>query len=99
MAHVDKRERGWDQSEIGPSPFAACPTLHTGTPVECKRCPAATPETAEHALLDCPAYAELRESARFAPLCENALPPQVRMRAFASQKFQRLLAEFCARLL
>ena len=76
------------------TPFAACPTLHTGAPVECRRCPAAPPETAEHALLDCPAYADLRESARFAPLFENPLPPQARMRAVASQKFQRLLAEF-----
>ena len=36
------------------TPFAACPTLHTGVPVECKRCPAAPPETAEHALLGFP---------------------------------------------
>ena len=73
------------------NPFAACPTLHTGAPVECRRCPAAPLETAEHTLLDCHAYADLRESARFAPLFENALPPQTRMSACASQKLQHLL--------
>jgi hypothetical protein len=55
-------------------PFAASPTLHYGGPDDCSRCTAGSPETAEHALLDCPAYAPLRADARFASLFAQPLP-------------------------
>ena len=76
------------------TPFAACPTLHSGVDPVCTRCAAGVPETAEHALLDCPAYADLRDQPRYAPLFEAPLPQQRRMRAFAHQHRQRLLGEF-----
>ena len=56
-------------------PFAASPTLHYGTLTACKRCPAAPPETAEHSLLDCPAYSHLRVQACFAPRLPCRRPP------------------------
>ena len=63
-------------------PFAASPTLHCDASTACVRCPAAPPETAEHALLDCTAYARLRAQARFAPLFASPLPAGERLRAF-----------------
>ena len=68
------------------TPFAACPTLHTGADPRCRHCAAAAgPESAEHALLDCPAYAGLRSDPRFAPLFAGpaTAPPALRLRALA----------------
>ena len=79
------------------TPFAACPTLHTRAPTTCTRCAAARPETAEHALLDCPAYADLRTDERFAELFEEQRPPpppESRLRAFVVQPRQPQLAAF-----
>ncbi|KAI8466642.1 MAG: hypothetical protein J3K34DRAFT_432988, partial [Monoraphidium minutum] len=50
-------------------------------------------ETAEHALLDCPAYADLRSTARFSPLFANP-PAQARMRALAGAADQFALGAF-----
>ncbi|KAI8465314.1 MAG: hypothetical protein J3K34DRAFT_91905 [Monoraphidium minutum] len=50
-------------------------------------------ETAEHALLDCPAYADLRSTARFSPLFANP-PAQARMRALAGAADQYALGAF-----
>jgi hypothetical protein len=45
-------------------PFAACPSLKWSAAPTCPRCPGAVPETVEHVLLDCPAYAHLRAATR-----------------------------------
>ena len=68
--------------------FAASPTLHYGVPPVCPSCaaracadpgaPAAPPETAEHALLDCEAYATLRADPRFSHLFSPPLAPAAR---------------------
>ena len=73
-------------------PFAASPTLHMGGDTSCPHCPS-TAETAEHALLDCPAYADLRSTARFSPLFANP-PAQARMRALAGAADQYALGAF-----
>jgi hypothetical protein len=73
-------------------PFAASPTLHYGGDTSCPHCPS-TPETSEHALLDCPAYAGLRADPRFSPLFA-ALPAQTRLRALASAADQFALGAF-----
>ena len=75
-------------------PFAASPTLHYGTPTACRRCPATPPETAEHALLDCPAYSHLRAQACFAPLFAAPPPTGARLHAFVRSPDQFALAEY-----
>lgn len=76
-------------------PFAASPTLHRGGSLECSRCRAGCPETAEHALLDCPAYAPLRADARFASLFARPLPAgAARWAAFARGCDQHVLASY-----
>jgi hypothetical protein len=75
-------------------PFSASPTLHYNTPTHCPHCDGlGRDETAEHALLDCPAYADLRAEPRFAPLFAN-LPALARMRAFARSADQHTLGAF-----
>lgn len=76
------------------TPFAACPSNHAQGPRACTRCDTQREETAEHVLLDCPAYAALRSKPDFAPLFEVAMQAQARMRAFASQPGQHALAAF-----
>ena len=70
--------------------------MHTGADPRCRHCAAAVPETAEHALLDCPAYADLRSGLRFAPLFAGlaSAPLAPRLRELASQPQQTLLAAF-----
>jgi hypothetical protein len=76
-------------------PFAASPTLHYGGPDDCGRCTAGPPETAEHALLDCPAYAPLRADARFASHFAQPLPAgAARWPAFVRTHDQQTLASF-----
>ena len=75
-------------------PFAASPTLHTGAPTQCHVCTLRADETSEHALLDCPAYADLRSDAQFAPLFAAPLPAQARLRTFIHQPQQHILAQF-----
>jgi hypothetical protein len=68
--------------------------LHYNTPTHCPHCDGlGHDETAEHALLDCPAYADLRAEPRFAPLFAN-LPALARMHqhklgAFVHACFER----------
>ena len=76
------------------TPFAACPTLHTGAAALCPVCTLHTAETTEHALLDCPAYAPLRSDAQFAPLFTAPVPAQARLRAFIHQPQQHILAHY-----
>jgi hypothetical protein len=52
-----------------------------------------TAETAEHALLDCPAYADLRAAPRFASLFAD-LPAHARMRALVRSADERTLGAF-----
>jgi hypothetical protein len=62
-------------------PFAAFLILHYNTPTHWPHWDGLSlDETAEHALLDCPAYAELRAEPLFAPLFAN-LPAHACMRA------------------
>ena len=75
-------------------PFAASPTLHYDASPGCMRCAAAPPETAEHALLDCPSFSRLRAEPRFAALFASPLPPGERLRAFVRLPDQFALAEF-----
>jgi hypothetical protein len=66
-----------------------------GGPDDCGRCTAGSPETAEHALLDCPAYALLRADARFASLFAQPLPAgAARWPAFVRTHDQQTLASF-----
>jgi hypothetical protein len=75
-------------------PFAASPTLHYNTPTVCTHCDGRDlDETAEHALLDCPAYADLRAAPRFAPLFAD-LPAHDRMRALVRSADQHALGAF-----
>ena len=80
------------------TPFAACPTLHTGAPSVCPHCPSRAAESAAHALLDCPAYADLRASSPFSTLFPTpppapALAP-VRLHAFIRSPDQYTLSAF-----
>jgi hypothetical protein len=75
-------------------PFAASGTLHYNTPTHCPHCDGlGRDKTAEHALLDCPAYADLRAEPRFVPLFGN-LPALARMRAFVRSADQHTLGAF-----
>jgi hypothetical protein len=47
-------------------------------------------QTTEHALLNCPAYADLRAAPRFAPLFAN-LPAHARLNAFVRSADQHTL--------
>ena len=79
------------------TPFAACPTLHTGAPTVCRHCPAAA-ESAAHVLLDCPAYAALRASAPFSSLFPTApsapAPAPARLHALVRVPDQYTLGAF-----
>ena len=78
-------------------PFAASPSLKWRAAPTCPRRPGAVPETAEHVLLDCPAYAHLRTDPRHACLFQQGQPPPQpaeRLRAFTSQQPQTCLASF-----
>ena len=89
----DRQQTHTLQRFVRSGPFAASPTLHYGSSTACTRCPEAPPETAEHALLDCPAYSHLRAQARFAPLFAAPLPAGARLRVFARSPDQFALAE------
>jgi hypothetical protein len=66
----------------------------TTPPLHCPHCDGlGRDETAEHALLDCPAYADLRAEPRFAPLFAN-LSALARMCAFARSADQHTLGAF-----
>lgn len=83
-------------------PLAACPTSFTSDK-RCTHChnsgaAPAPQETIEHVVFDCPGYAGIRDSARFAPLFQPfqpELPPSPdRMRRFINQANQHRVASF-----
>jgi hypothetical protein len=78
-------------------PFAASPFLKWSAVPTCPPCPGAVPETAEHVLLDCPAYAHLRANPRHMCLFQLTHPPPQpaeRLRVFTSRQPQTRLASF-----
>jgi hypothetical protein len=92
--HAHEHARALMRLRCCSTPFAACPSRHGGGPNTCMACTAGPPETAEHALLDCPAYAGLRSDPRFSPLFAAPPAPPARLRAFARTPDQRTLGAF-----
>jgi hypothetical protein len=95
--HAHKHARALMRLRCCSTPFAACPSRQGGGPngfAACAACAGGHPETAEHALLDCPAYADLRSDPHFSPLFATPLAPPARLRAFARNPDQRTLGAF-----
>ena len=87
-----------DAAAAAAAAAALAANIVTGTLAPtCPRCPGAVPETAEHVLLDCPAYAHLRSDPRHACFFQQTQPPPQpteRLRVFTSQQPQTRLASF-----
>jgi hypothetical protein len=75
------------------TPFATCPTGDAPLPV-CTRCQTGEPATLQHALLDCPATAALRQLEPFVPLFMGPFPLAGRLRIFMHTPHQHTLAKY-----